>query len=154
MKTIKNIPSDKLIISESVVAVHEHLPVQHANADAQVKCLTPETPDHHLKTGSSPAWAYAQHVVKSTSDSGSVRLPRSSSITDLLPEATPVLGYSRWRKKGKRESKETQHQVGQLYQQLVQLYLRTSTINQYRLFSHDRIYIMTLYIIFREESIF
>lgn len=62
--------------------------------------------------GSSRVWAYAQCVLRSTSDFGSVRLLHSSSISDLLPEVTPVLGYSWWRKKGKGENKEKHSVLG------------------------------------------
>lgn len=61
----------------------EGLPVQHANADDQVKCLNPENLNCHLQTGSFPDWAYAQSVLKNFWDSGFVRPLHSSSIIDL-----------------------------------------------------------------------
>lgn len=77
----------------------EGLPVQHANADDQVKCLNPENLNCHLQTGSFPDWAYAQSVPKNFWDSGFVRPLHSSSIIDLPPEAALALGYSTWGKK-------------------------------------------------------
>lgn len=103
IKIIKN--WSQVIILPMNESINKHWPGQHANVDVQVKCLTPEIPDLHLQMGSFPDWAYDQHVLKNSWNSGFVRLLHSSSISDLLPEATPVLGYSRQRKKGKGENK-------------------------------------------------
>lgn len=75
--------------------VTEDLLVPHANADVQVKCLTPETLNHHLQRSSFPDWAYAQNVLNNSWDSEFVRPLHSSSTIDPPPEATLALGYSR-----------------------------------------------------------
>lgn len=73
----------------------EDLPVLHANADDQVKCLNSETLNRHLQMGSFPDGFCDQSELKNSWDSGSVRPLHSSSTIDPPPEATLALGYSR-----------------------------------------------------------